>query len=79
MLSWEVDEEHNKPINIFIIGHFDTVELVKLTTGLFNPAYQLALCLDPEAIDAYYTILQDSPLNNKENLTSPLKGDTITF
>jgi hypothetical protein len=39
MLSWEVDEEHNKPINVFIIGHFDAVELVKPTTGLFNPAY----------------------------------------
>jgi hypothetical protein len=48
-------------------------------TSLFNPAYQLALYLDPKAINAYYTILQDSPLNNKENLTSPLKGDTMTF
>jgi hypothetical protein len=57
MLLWEVNEEHNKPINVFIIGHFDAAELVKPTTGLFDPAYQLELCLDPKAINAYYTIL----------------------
>jgi hypothetical protein len=39
MLSWEVDEEHNKPINVFIIGYFNAAELVKPMTGLFNPAY----------------------------------------
>jgi hypothetical protein len=39
MLLWEVDEEHNKPINIFIIGYFDAAELVTPITGLFNPAY----------------------------------------
>jgi len=39
MLSWEDEGEHNKPINIFVVSHFDRAKLVKPTTSLFDPAY----------------------------------------
>jgi len=79
MLSWEDEGEPNKSINVFVVGHFDRAELVKPTTGLFDPAYRLELLLDTESINAFNTILEGSPLNNEEHLTSPLKGHRMTF
>ena len=79
MLSWEDEGAHNKPINAFVVGHFDRAELGKPTTGLFDPAYRLELLLDTETINAFKTILENSPLNNEEPLNSPLKGHSMAF
>jgi hypothetical protein len=66
-------------MNVFVVGHFDMAELAKPTTGLFDLAYRLELLLDIEAITAFNTILEDSPLRDEEHLHSPLKGHGMSF
>ena len=79
ILAWKDNDDHKGGLDLFLIGRLGKSTLKNALSEFNDPAYRLDLILDGDTAAALWTILNNGPLRNMNDINYPILGRTARF